>query len=261
MPSRPSTPRKFIQPADLWWTVRAVSDDHQFVILTRPNPEGEGVIYTIIDNNRGVRGPASISGNRLRNRRSDSPIPQRPRRRKIGSQPPAIEMGADAHRRGTATRESAERRRRAAMTTTSPYLSCNGRGITTEENENGCAEIESVLKLGWTQARDESYCPICADVRSQTWPDTEATEEKAEPMIPRETPRVRETTIRAGVAGIAGGFALATIFLAFTPYLAGVACGVFLAVVSAVALAILCAPEIRRETKTRRPRDRPIPWR
>ncbi|MDV8009321.1 hypothetical protein [Rhodococcus sp. IEGM 1318] len=53
---------------------------------------------------------------------------------------------------------------------------------------------------------------------------------------------MRETTIRAGVAGIAGGFALATIFLAFTPYRAGVACGVFLAVVYAVALAILCAP-------------------
>ncbi|ALU73650.1 hypothetical protein H351_32445 (plasmid) [Rhodococcus erythropolis R138] len=51
---------QFVQPADLWWTVRAVSEDHQFVVLTRPNPEGEGVIYTIIDNNRGVRGPANI---------------------------------------------------------------------------------------------------------------------------------------------------------------------------------------------------------
>lgn len=66
---------------------------------------------------------------------------------------------------------------------------------------------------------------------------------------------MREATIRAGVAGIAGGFALATIFLAFTPYLAGVACGVCLAVTSAVALAILCVPEIRREAKTRRMRD------
>lgn len=138
------------------------------------------------------------------------------------------------------------------MTMTSPYLSCNGCGITTEENENGCAEIESNLERGWTQARDESYCPICADVRSQTWPGTDGS---AEPMIPKATRRVRETTIRAGVAGIAGGFALATIFLAFTPYLAGVACGVCLAVVSAVALAILCAPEIRREAKIRRMRD------
>lgn len=141
------------------------------------------------------------------------------------------------------------------MTTMSPYLSCDGCGITVAENENGCAEIESVLERGWTHAREESYCPICADVRSQTWPGTEATEGRAEPMIPKATRRVRETTIRAGVAGIAGGFALATIFLAFTPYLAGVACGVCLAVVSAVALAILCAPEIRREAKTRRTRD------
>ena len=78
---------------------------------------------------------------------------------------------------------------------------------------------------------------------------------RAEPMIPKATRRVRETTIRAGVAGIAGGFALATIFLTFTPYLAGVACGVCLAVVSAVALVIACAPEIRREAKTRRTRD------
>lgn len=54
---------QFVQPEDLWRTVRAVSDDHQFVVLTSPNPEGEGVVYTVIDNNRGVRGPASIWGN------------------------------------------------------------------------------------------------------------------------------------------------------------------------------------------------------
>lgn len=135
---------------------------------------------------------------------------------------------------------------------TSPYLTCNGCGITAEENENGCTEIESSLERGWTHARDESYCPICADVRSQAWPGTEETEGKAEPMIPKVTRRVRETTIRAAVVGIAGGFALATISLAFTPSHAGVACGVLLAVVSA---AILCAPEIRREAKTRRTRD------
>lgn len=54
-------------------------------------------------------------GERLRNRRSNSPIAQRPRRRKIRSQPPAIAMGADPDRRGAATRESALRRCRAAM--------------------------------------------------------------------------------------------------------------------------------------------------
>lgn len=69
--------------------------------------------------------------------------------------------------------------------------------------------------------------------------------------------RVRETTIRAAAAGTAGGFALATIFLASAPYLAGVACGVILSVVSAVALAIGCAPKIRREAKTRRTREQP----
>lgn len=92
------------------------------------NPENEGGIYTIIDNNRGVRGPANIAGDRLRNRRSDSPIPRRPRRWKIGSQPPAIAIGIDAHRRGTTAREPVECRRRAAMTMKSPYLSCNGCG-------------------------------------------------------------------------------------------------------------------------------------
>ncbi|RAL30837.1 hypothetical protein CVN56_31375 [Rhodococcus sp. AQ5-07] len=55
------------------------------------------------------------------------------------------------------------------MTTMSPYLSCNGCGTTTEENENGCTDIESVLERGWTHARDENYCPICADVRAHTW--------------------------------------------------------------------------------------------
>lgn len=54
---------QFVQPADLWWTVRAVSDNHQFVILTREELDGGGVVYTIIDNNRGVRGPFNIWGN------------------------------------------------------------------------------------------------------------------------------------------------------------------------------------------------------
>ncbi|OFV78488.1 hypothetical protein [Rhodococcus erythropolis] len=40
-----------------WWTVRAVSDDGNLAILTSPfNPQNT-VLYTIIDNTRGVRGP------------------------------------------------------------------------------------------------------------------------------------------------------------------------------------------------------------
>lgn len=69
------------------------------------------------------------------------------------------------------------------MTMTSPHLSCNGGRITTEENENDCTEIESSLKQGWTHTSVEGYCPICADVRSQTWPDTEETDRKAEPSV------------------------------------------------------------------------------
>ncbi|GAF47547.1 hypothetical protein RW1_041_00960 [Rhodococcus wratislaviensis NBRC 100605] len=42
-------------------------------------------------------------------------------------------------------------------------------------------------------------------------------------MIPKATRRVHETTIRAGVAGIAGGFTFSTNSLAFALYLAGVA--------------------------------------
>ncbi|MFI8664712.1 hypothetical protein ACIGKR_32330 [Rhodococcus qingshengii] len=34
------------QPADLWWTVRAVSDDHQFAILTREEPRRRGASST-----------------------------------------------------------------------------------------------------------------------------------------------------------------------------------------------------------------------
>ena len=150
---------QFVQPADLCGPSRAVSDDHQFVILTRPNPEGRGCrLHSHRQQPRCSRAGQHV-GERLRNRRSGCPIAQRPRRWKIGSQPPAIAMGRDAHRRGTAARESAERRRRAAMTMTSPYLSCHGCGITAGENENGCADIESVLERGWTHARDGKLLP------------------------------------------------------------------------------------------------------
>lgn len=60
-----------------------------------------------------------------------------------------------------------------------PYLTCNGCGITTQENENNCADIETDLQRGWTHTREESYCPICADVRSQTWPNTKETDQQS----------------------------------------------------------------------------------
>ncbi|MBM6691412.1 hypothetical protein H9X75_10275, partial [Fusobacterium mortiferum] len=57
-----------------WWTVRAVSNDHHFVILTTPIPEEDNnnefpddtensVYYTIIDNELRVRGPDNVWGN------------------------------------------------------------------------------------------------------------------------------------------------------------------------------------------------------
>ena len=43
-----------------WWKVRAVSDNGHFVILTSPFNLQKTVIYTIIDNERGVRGPDNM---------------------------------------------------------------------------------------------------------------------------------------------------------------------------------------------------------
>ncbi|PCK21923.1 hypothetical protein [Rhodococcus qingshengii] len=40
-----------------WWRVRAVSADGNFVILTSPFNLRQTVLYTIIDDRRGVRGP------------------------------------------------------------------------------------------------------------------------------------------------------------------------------------------------------------
>lgn len=43
-----------------WWKVRAVSDDGNFAILTSPFNLQKTVLYTIIDNGRGVRGPDNM---------------------------------------------------------------------------------------------------------------------------------------------------------------------------------------------------------
>lgn len=47
-----------------WWTVRAVSADGRWAVLTRQapfQPKGK-VVYTIIDWERGVRGPCDLLG-------------------------------------------------------------------------------------------------------------------------------------------------------------------------------------------------------
>ena len=111
------------------------------------------------------------SGERLRNRRSDCPIAARPRRWRIGSQPPSIAMGTDAHRGGTAARESVERPRRAAITMTSPYLTCNGHGITPMENGNRRTTNAST-NFGprhCTTSRPAAVCLSLAEKSSSFW--------------------------------------------------------------------------------------------
>lgn len=57
--------------------------------------------------------------------------------------------------------------------------SCAACGATarTVEPESPCNEIESKNESGWTYAPEESYCPICADVRARTWGDSLADNE------------------------------------------------------------------------------------
>jgi hypothetical protein len=43
-----------------WWTVRA--SDERFIVLTRTAAFGRGITYTIIDKERGVRGPCNLIG-------------------------------------------------------------------------------------------------------------------------------------------------------------------------------------------------------
>ena len=41
----------------IWWTVRAVSPDGRWAILTKPHNLQRTVLYTVIDFDSGVRGP------------------------------------------------------------------------------------------------------------------------------------------------------------------------------------------------------------
>ncbi|ULD38908.1 hypothetical protein [Rhodococcus qingshengii] len=58
------------------------------------------------------------------------------------------------------------------MTTPEP-LTCTACGAThlpSGHHENSCSEEEAgSIPAGWTNAYDETYCPICADVRARTW--------------------------------------------------------------------------------------------
>lgn len=41
----------------VWWTVRAVSTDGRWAILTKPHNVAQTVLYTVVDFDDGVRGP------------------------------------------------------------------------------------------------------------------------------------------------------------------------------------------------------------
>jgi hypothetical protein len=46
----------------VWWTVRAVSPDGRWAILTKPDNLRHSVLYTIVDFDDGVRGPDNYGG-------------------------------------------------------------------------------------------------------------------------------------------------------------------------------------------------------
>jgi hypothetical protein len=46
----------------VWWTVRAVSPDGRWAILTKPHNLQRTVLYTVIDFDSGVRGPDNYGG-------------------------------------------------------------------------------------------------------------------------------------------------------------------------------------------------------
>lgn len=46
----------------VWWTVRAVSPDGRWAILTKPHNLLRTVLYTVVDFDDGVRGPDNYGG-------------------------------------------------------------------------------------------------------------------------------------------------------------------------------------------------------
>ena len=70
---------------------------------------------------------------------------------------------------------------RTGMTVTMAMtLTCDACGTTAHSDdtrENDRCRFEYETPTGWTHAHGEVYCPICADVRAQTWGDHLQTEE------------------------------------------------------------------------------------
>jgi hypothetical protein len=59
----------------------------------------------------------------------------------------------------------------AAPTAVPKMPACASCGVApnTAASETSCNEAESAVEPGWTFTAEESYCPICADVRAHTW--------------------------------------------------------------------------------------------
>ena len=57
----------------------------------------------------------------------------------------------------------------AAMSANFTCDACGTTDLREEMSESYCTGDEYETQAGWTCARGETYCPICADVRTQTW--------------------------------------------------------------------------------------------
>lgn len=55
---------RFVETGRLWWVVRSISSDGRWVVLTQQEPFAPAgrLRYTIIDWERGVRGPCNLVG-------------------------------------------------------------------------------------------------------------------------------------------------------------------------------------------------------